>query len=163
MNRLPAGSAVVSGLVGGRPIGMLVATLMPVSATPPVVAYCADPEDPATAPLSTCAATSLSVLPHFALATYKRFTLPLDDRFRGGDWHESSWGTPVLDAAVTVLQLSALQQVPTGDHVVVLCTVRDVTICAPTEAPLTLFDGRVTRLEAGELAPSGRWRPHFSA
>ncbi|MEU2282990.1 flavin reductase family protein [Streptomyces sp. NPDC013178] len=161
MSRLPVGVAVVSGLVGGRPIGMLVGTLMPVSAAPPIVAYCADPEDPATRLLSTCATTSLSVLPHFALGTYRRFSLPIDDRFRGGDWHESSWGTPVLDAAITVLQLSDLQRVAAGDHVVVLCAVQDVTICAPTEAPLTLFDGRVTRLEAGELAPSGRWRPHF--
>jgi 3-hydroxy-9,10-secoandrosta-1,3,5(10)-triene-9,17-dione monooxygenase reductase component len=161
MGRFPTSITIAASMLGGRPVGTLVSTLIPVSIDPPMVAYCVSLEDDAATLLADASSVSLSVLPHTALATYRRFSGVLDDRFRHDAWHESEWGTPVLDSSVTTLHLSGGPRVPAGDHLLVLSDVLNVVISAPTEPPLTIFGGRATRLDAGEVVTGGRWGPVF--
>jgi flavin reductase (DIM6/NTAB) family NADH-FMN oxidoreductase RutF len=143
MGRVPAGVAVVTVEVEGRPAGLTVASLVSLSLEPPLVGF-AIRRDAALHELlreaqelavSVLAAGQEHIAQHFArgvppIALWER--IPLRD---------DSEGPPQLEGAVAWLRCRLADELPTGDHTFFVAT-EETAEPGPSQARPLVFHGQ---------------------
>ncbi len=140
MGHYPTGVAVVTGTVGGEPVGMVVGTFSSVSMDPPLVAFMPQVGSGTWDRLAAARDLCINVLAHDQLELCRAMAVPRPGKFDNVAWHPSPAGAPVLDEAVAHVHCRQESVVPAGDHWIVLCAVDAMEVTRPV-TPLLFFQG----------------------
>ncbi|MGY1551327.1 flavin reductase family protein [Microbacterium sp. A588] len=141
LGHYPTGVVVVTGVSPeGTPLGMVVGTFSSVSLDPPLVSFMPMKNSETYALLRQSPTFCINVLAHDQQADTRALAQRDPNKFDGVSWAMSAHGAPRLDAAVAHIHCSIAQEIEAGDHLIVLCDVRDVEVSRPV-TPLLFFQG----------------------
>ncbi|MEW5990169.1 MAG: flavin reductase family protein [Chloroflexota bacterium] len=157
MGEFVTGVTVMTTLSGGRPQGITVNALAPVSLEPPLVMVALDRRRFITPMVRKQGAYAINVLGEdqqglsdcFAHAAVKPGELGRED-FCGAVWHAGRTGLPLLDGAIATVECTVIETYPAGDHDLFIGRVEALADGDPrTEArgPLLYFHKRYLRIE----------------
>jgi len=157
MGRFVTGVSVVTTLDDGRPQGITVNALSPVSLQPPLVMVALDRRrfiHPMVRELGRYAVNVLGegqqgLSDCFAHAAVKPGELGRED-FCGAAWHEGPTGLPILDGAIAGLECTVTETYPAGDHDLFIGRVDALDDGGPAAeeiGPLLYFRRRYLRIE----------------
>jgi flavin reductase (DIM6/NTAB) family NADH-FMN oxidoreductase RutF len=151
LGHYPTGVTVVTGMVEGRPVGMVVGTFSSVSLDPPLVAFMPQVGSRTWAQLATAPSFCINVLAHDQLGLCRVMAVPREDKFDGVEWSPSALGAPALAGAVAQVHCRQMSTVEAGDHWIVLCSVEAVEVSRPV-TPLLFFQGGYGGFSPGGMA-----------
>jgi flavin reductase (DIM6/NTAB) family NADH-FMN oxidoreductase RutF len=117
----PTGITIVTGVTpAGIRFGLTASSFQSVSLSPPLILYSIRKGAASIELIKTSQRFCVNVLreSHAHLAT--RFAAPLEDRFAGLDWHESTLGLPVLPDAIVNFECRLWAMYDGGDHEIVV-------------------------------------------
>ena len=137
----PTGVAVISGYDGRLPLGMTCNSLTSVSLEPPLLGICVANSSATWPQIRSSGKFCVSVLAHDQEQAGRDFASRDPDRFRDARWHPRESG-PALTDALAWFDCSILNEMPAGDHAVVLALVRDVEVSRDGQRPLVFHGGR---------------------
>jgi 3-hydroxy-9,10-secoandrosta-1,3,5(10)-triene-9,17-dione monooxygenase reductase component len=154
LGHLPTGVTVVTGIDGGKPIGMSCNSFTSVSLEPPLVAFGASRESITWPRIRETGRFAVNVLAHAQEELGRRFAVRGIDRFAGVPWHPSPQGNPLLDGAVAWIDCRLYAEHEAGDHTLILAEVVELDVHEPT-SPLVFFRGAYGSFQApGSPTPS---------
>jgi len=128
MAHVPTSVVVVAGVVDGHPTGLSVGTFVPVSLEPPLVGFFVSRTSKSWPPISTTGSFCVSILGRDQAEVSSRFAVSEADKFEGIAWHPAPLGNPVLVGAVAFVDCDIERVVETGDHTLVLGSVREMGV-----------------------------------
>jgi 3-hydroxy-9,10-secoandrosta-1,3,5(10)-triene-9,17-dione monooxygenase reductase component len=153
MGRFVTGVSVVTTVSEGRPQGITVNALSPVSLQPPLVMVALDRRRFITPMVREYGRYAVNVLGEgqqglsdcFAHAAVK----PGREDFCGAAWHDGPMGLPLIDGAIATLECTVVETFPAGDHDLFIGRVDALAADADDEAigPLLYFRRRYLRIE----------------
>jgi flavin reductase (DIM6/NTAB) family NADH-FMN oxidoreductase RutF len=138
LGRFATGVALVTA-PGGE--ALVVSAFASVSLEPPLVAFCTGRTSSTWRRMRRSALLGVSVLPREVADVHQR-ARPGRDRLAGLAWRPDPAGVPRLDDAVAFLRCARRQEIPAGDHWLVLCEVLRAE-WDETRSPLVAFGGAV--------------------
>lgn len=142
VGRHPAGVTVVTLQGTDRPVGFTASSVVSVSSTPPVLAFCVSERSGSWPALAVAASVVVNLLAVDQVALAERFSERGVDRFADGSaWSRLPTGDPVLRGTRGWIRGEILERVSLGgSH---LIAVRALTHGAdrPDAAPLVYRDG----------------------
>lgn len=141
----PTGVAAVAGLVDGRPAGIAASSFVPVSLDPPLVSVCVAHSSTTWPLLRTLPGIGISVLGAHQEDIGRRLGVRAGDRFAGVAWRATRHGGVLIDGAAAWFDCAIDQQVPSGDHDIVVFRVHDLDATGQI-APLIFHASRFHRL-----------------
>ena len=145
-SRFATGVAVLTVAdASGSPHGLTVNSFTSVSAVPPLVLVCVD-NDCSLLPIFHAASHfGLSFLAEHQQDISARFAFVPERRFDGVDWSSGLNGVPLVNGALGWLECRIQQQIPAGDHVILLGEVLNGD-SRPDGDPLVYFGSGYRRL-----------------
>lgn len=149
--RFPSGVVSVCAVVDGRPVGLAASTFVPVSLDPPLVAFCMQNTSATWPRLNRRPRIGVSVLGEAHEAAARSLAAKTGDRFAGLTLETTERGAVFLDGASAWLECSVEQEIPAGDHAIVLLRVHALQT-APDVQPLVFHGSAFRRLD--QLAPT---------
>ena len=141
--QFPTGVVSLCAEVDGSPVGFAASTFVPVSLDPPLVAFCVQNSSTTWPRLAARPRIGVSVLGESHEAAVRSLASKTEDRFAGLTLHTTDEGAVFLDGASAWLECAVEQEVPAGDHAVVLMRVHGLR-ASPEVAPL-VFHGSTFR------------------
>ena len=141
--QFPTGVVSLCAEVDGTPVGFAASTFVPVSLDPPLVAFCVQNTSTTWPRLAGRPRIGVSVLGESHEAAVRSLASKTGDRFAGLTLHTTEEGAVFLDGASAWLECTVEQEVPAGDHAVVLMRVHGLR-ASPEVAPL-VFHGSTFR------------------
>ncbi|WP_433826418.1 flavin reductase family protein [Actinoplanes sp. CA-015351] len=141
----PTGVTVLAALVDGVPTGLAANSFVSVSLDPPMVSVCVAHTSTTWPVLRQAARIGVSVLGAHQENAGRQLSARDTDRFAALDWQASDDGAILLDGSSAWLDCSIEQQIPAGDHDIVLLRVHDLD-ADPDVAPLVFHGSRYRRL-----------------
>ncbi|MGX1811595.1 flavin reductase family protein [Nocardia sp. NPDC055321] len=129
----PSGIVAVCARIGGQPHGLVVSTFVPVSLDPPLVAICVQYTSETWPRLEKASRLGLSLLGTGQDKVAKELSSRTGDRFRSVDLHTGHGNAAFIGGATIWLETSVHEQVPAGDHAVVLLRVHRLSTHPATE------------------------------
>lgn len=147
----PTGVVAVSALVDGRPAGIAASSFVSVSLDPPLVSVCVAHTSTTWPVLRRARRLGISVLGAHQELTSRQLAGRGKDRFAGLSWHATPDGAVLLRGASAWLDCGIEQQVPAGDHDIVLLRVHDLS-ADPRVPPLVFHASAYHRLSLEESA-----------
>ncbi|MEV6068528.1 flavin reductase family protein [Nocardia sp. NPDC052001] len=148
----PSGVVAVCARIGGVPHGMVVSTFVPVSLDPPLVSLCVQYSSETWPRLEKASLLGLSLLGTEQQAAARSLSSRSGDRFRDVELRSGHGNAAFIAGASAWLEASVHEQVPAGDHAVVLLRVHRLTAHPDTE-PLVFHRSGFRSLHDG--APPG--------
>jgi flavin reductase (DIM6/NTAB) family NADH-FMN oxidoreductase RutF len=143
----PSGVTAVCALVDGTPVGLAASSFTSVSLSPPLVSVCVQLTSTTWPVLRERPRLGLSVLAEDHDDACLRLASKERDRFAGTEWVTSKDGAVFVHGSTAWLDCSVHQEVPAGDHVIVLLRVEGVQ-AEPATPPLVFHNSRLRRLSA---------------
>ena len=131
---VPSSVVALAAIVDGTPMGMAASTFVPVSLDPPLVAFCVQHTSTTWPVLRSCARVGVSVLGSGHSAAARQLAGP-GDRFRDLATTVAGDGALLLDDSVAQLECALRQEIPAGDHLIVVLDVLGID-AVPTAEPL---------------------------
>jgi flavin reductase (DIM6/NTAB) family NADH-FMN oxidoreductase RutF len=119
----PSGVATVAAQVDGEPIGLIVSSFVTVSLDPPLVSVCIDHGSTTWPRLRQAERIGVSVLANAHERTARQFAGPAIGRFTDIEVRVIESGAVLIDEAAGWFECSIYDEVPAGDHDVVLLRV----------------------------------------
>jgi flavin reductase (DIM6/NTAB) family NADH-FMN oxidoreductase RutF len=141
----PSGVTGVCALEGGRPFGMAASSFCSVSLHPPMVLFCAANSSLTWPRLRRARAIGISVLSASQGELCRQLAGPPERRFQDVGWTATEDGAVMLEGAAAWLECHLENEVPAGDHVVVLLHV-DAVMTSPGTEPLVFHQSRFRAL-----------------
>lgn len=122
MARWATGVSVVTSRDGEQDRGLTVNAFLSVSLDPPRVLVSIATDAEAWPSLHRSATFAISVLSAGQRGISQRFAsrMPADEKFAGIDVHRGTTGVALLDGALAGLECRVDQEIPAGDHTLVL-------------------------------------------
>ncbi|SER75751.1 NADH-FMN oxidoreductase RutF, flavin reductase (DIM6/NTAB) family [Pedococcus cremeus] len=139
MRHVAAPVAVVTTLVGRRPLGTTVSAFDSLSMRPAMMTVALQASSSLLSALRRGAPVGVNVLADDQITLAQRFAARVEDRFRGVPW-QVDCGAPRLGGTHAWFALSVRDHVPGGDHVVVVCDVEAAEVASGR--PLVHHDRR---------------------
>ncbi|MFE3196192.1 flavin reductase family protein [Nocardia sp. NPDC059240] len=144
----PSGVVAVCARIGGTPYGLVASTFVPVSLDPPLVSVCIQYSSETWPRLEHASRLGLSLLSSAQQPAARSLSSRRGDRFRNVELHTGNGNAAFVGGATAWLETSVHEQVPAGDHAVVLLRVHRVSV-RPESEPLVfhrsgfraLYDG----------------------
>ncbi len=138
---------VVTGLAGGRPLGLAVNSFTSVSLEPALVAFCVSTRSVTWPSLrvengSFC----VNILAADQEALSRAFAARGPDRFEGVGWRPAPSGAPVLTGVLAWIDCTVDAEHEAGDHVIVVGRVRALDVDHEGR-PLVFYRGGYGRFE----------------
>ncbi|MGX1773781.1 flavin reductase family protein [Nocardia brasiliensis] len=124
----PSGVVAVSQLWGGEPVGLAVSSFVSVSIDPPLVSICVRNESRTWPQGYTGSRVGVSVLAGHQHVLGRNLAGPAEQRFAGVRWHAAESGAVFLAEATAWLECEIEQEVPAGDHRIVVLGVRALAV-----------------------------------
>lgn len=141
MGGFASGVTVVTGLDEGEPVGFACQSFASVSLEPPLVLFCADHRGRTWPRIRTAGRFSVSVLAEGQGDVCARFGSAGGRKFDRLAWHESPWGTPVIEGTLLHVHCAVDAVHVAGDHDVVIGKVLAVDLPADGQRPMIFFRG----------------------
>ena len=137
---------VVTGLVGGEPVGLAVNSFTSVSLDPELVAFCVAGVSRTWPRLRPAGVFCVNVLAADQEALSRVFAAHSPDRFHGVGWRPAPSGAPVLTGALAWVDCTVEAEYPAGDHIIVVGRVRALDV-EHEGRPLVFYRGGYGRFE----------------
>ncbi|GAB2647532.1 flavin reductase family protein [Saccharopolyspora gloriosae] len=145
---VPAGVLAVCGLDGEVPVGMAASSFTSVSLDPPLVSVCVQRTSTTWPVLAGLPRLGLSVLGAGQDELCRRLSARGVDRFAGTRWSSTGGGAVHVDDAVAWFECAPHDDLPAGDHRIVLLRVL-ATATVPAAEPLVFHGGKYRSLSIG--------------
>lgn len=154
MARWPTGVSVVTTRENGHDRGLTVNAFLSVSLEPPRLLVSIATDADAWPSIHRSGAFAVSVLAAHQRSVSQRFAsrVPADEKFAGIDVHRGVTGAALLDGTLAIFECRVWQEIPVGDHVLVLGNVVALEEGADV-SPLLFY-----RSGYAEAEPDGRVR-----
>ncbi|WP_111510118.1 flavin reductase family protein [Mycobacterium kyogaense] len=141
MGHYPTGVVVVTAKSDdGEILAMVVGTFNSVSLDPPLVSFMPMKSSRTFSQLLNCPSMCINVLGGEQEDIVLTISQRWENKLEGIDWYESPSGDPILADAVAWIDARIATTVDAGDHMIVLCSVRDLSVTNPV-SPLLFFQG----------------------
>jgi len=145
----PTGVTVIAALVDGVPAGLAANSFVSVSLDPPMVSVCVAHSSTTWPILRRAGRLGVSVLGAHQEHIGRQLSARNVDRFAALGWRASPDGAVLLDGSSAWLDCRIEQEIPAGDHDIVLLRVHDLD-ADPEVAPLVFHGSRYRRLHDGD-------------
>lgn len=139
----PSGVTAFCGMLEGRPVGMAASSFTSVSLEPPLVSVCVRNDSTTWPKLAGLPRLGLSVLAEEQGPVARALAAKDADRFVGTDWLALDGGAVLTPGSTLWLECSLYDEVPAGDHRIVLLTVESLAM-NPDVSPM-VFHGSAFR------------------
>jgi flavin reductase (DIM6/NTAB) family NADH-FMN oxidoreductase RutF len=145
----PTGVVAMAALIDGAPAGLAASSFVSVSLDPPLVSVCVAHTSTTWPALRAVGRLGISVLGAHQEQAGRQLSAPGTDRFAGLTWRATPAGAVLLAGSTAWLDCEVEQQVPAGDHDIVLLRVHDLG--ADPRVPPLVFHGSAYRRLAERL------------
>jgi flavin reductase (DIM6/NTAB) family NADH-FMN oxidoreductase RutF len=147
--QFPSGVSAVCVDIEGIPVGLAASSFTSVSMSPPLVSVCIQRSSTTWPTMRLRPGLGLSILAEDQEGVCRRLASRQGDRFADVDWFVTERGSLLIEGASLWLDCSLHEELPAGDHDIVLLRVHHV---GTRDAPPLVFHGSRFR----RLAPLGR-------
>ena len=147
----PSGVTAACALIAGQPTGMSASSFTSVSLDPPLASVCIARSSTTWPALRTAGRLGLSVLAKGHYAVARALSARGTDRFAEVQWTPDEAGAVFVDKACLWLGCEIRQEVPAGDHVIVLLEIVSVREF-PSAEPLVFHQSRFRQLRTEETS-----------
>lgn len=124
----------------GQPTGLAANAFTSVSLDPPLIAFCVAHTSSTWPKLRAAGLLGVNVLAADQLAVCRQLATKGAEKFRDLRWAPSPAGAPLLEEALAWIECEIQAEHPAGDHVIVVCRVRQLGH-RTGQAPLLFFRG----------------------
>jgi flavin reductase (DIM6/NTAB) family NADH-FMN oxidoreductase RutF len=145
----PTGVVAMAALIDGAPAGLAASSFVSVSLDPPLVSVCVAHTSTTWPALRRVGRLGISVLGADQEQAGRQLSAGGIDRFAGLGWRATPAGAVLLTGSSAWLDCEVAQQVPAGDHDIVLLRVHDLG--ADPRVPPLVFHGSAYRRLAEQL------------
>lgn len=142
----PSGVTAVAALVDAAPVGIAASSFTSVSLNPALVSLCIAHTSTTWPILRRAQRLGVSILSAAQERASRQLAARHTDRFSELSWRATPDGAVLLDGASGWLETSIDQQVPAGDHDIIVLRVHDLHAGHDT-SPLVFHASRFRRLE----------------
>ena len=122
----PTGVAALAAVIDGEPAGLAANSFVSVSLDPPLVSVCIAHSSTTWPTLRTADRLGISVLGDHQETASRQLSAKDGERFAGLSWRVTQDGALLLCEASAWFDCSVEQQIPAGDHDIVLLRVHDL-------------------------------------
>ena len=126
LGHFATGLVVATGVTEEGPVGFTCQSFASVSLEPPLVLFCPSKASRTWPKLRRAAAIGLSILGEDQEVLARVFSQSGTHKFDGVGWTASSRGAPLLDGALSWLEVEVVEVHDAGDHEVVFARVLDL-------------------------------------
>src|SRR6266567_4513140 len=127
LGHFATGVAIVSARNAGNPVGMTVQSFCSLSLDPPLILLCPVLSSTSWPKIEKAGRLCVNLLAEGQADLARQFAQSGSDKYRGVAWVAAPHtGSPVLQEALGWIDCEIQEIHPGGDHVVVICQVRDV-------------------------------------
>ena len=148
LSNFATGITIVSCLdAQGQKIGVTINSFSSVSLEPPLVLFSLAHDTYWRYALLAADTLAISMLAVDQTAISNRFAAPGPDHWDGIEAPMTPRGAPLIPGHIGALECQISQQIPAGDHVVVLCQVTELIVGSGAE-PLIYFRSTYRNLSA---------------
>ncbi|WP_405009860.1 flavin reductase family protein [Kitasatospora sp. NBC_01539] len=141
----PSGVTALCARGDGEPLGLAASSFTSVSMDPPLVSVCIQHTSTTWPRLREQPRLGVSVLAEGQDDVCTRLAARTGDRFAGTDWYSSDDGSVFVDGATLWLDCTIHEEVPFGDHDIVLLRIHGLS-AAPDTSPLVFHASRFRSL-----------------
>ena len=142
----PSGVIAVAAEIEGVRVGRAASTFVPVSLDPPLVAFCVQNTSETWPRLQQVPALGISVLGESHDKAARTLAAKNGDRFAGLETVSSAAGAVFVKDTCVWLESAIEQELPAGDHTIVLLRIRDITV-HPGVSPIVFHRSGFHRLD----------------
>jgi flavin reductase (DIM6/NTAB) family NADH-FMN oxidoreductase RutF len=143
--RYPTGVAALAGFVDGRPTGLVANSFTSVSLDPALASVCIAHSSTTWPILRSSARLAVNILAADQQEVSRQLSARVPDRFAGIAWRATDGGGVLIEGAAAWFECSIAQELPVGDHDIVVLRVHDLGASA-TAAPLIFHGSSYRRL-----------------
>ena len=155
----PQGVCAVAALhTDERPRGLAMSSFTSVSLDPPLISVCVANASTTWPTLRALPALGISVLSACQHAAGRALAATGEDRFASLAWHATDDGAVLLEDAAAWMTCSIEDELPAGDHKLVLLRLRELGADAARE-PLVFHASRFRRLVESPAAAASSLAP----
>ena len=141
----PSGVIAIAAEVDGSRIGLAASTFVPVSLDPPLVSFCVQNASETWPRLAKLPALGISLLGEGHDDAARTLAAKTGDRFAGLQTVSSEAGAVFITGTCIWLESAIEQEVPAGDHTIVIMRIREVTV-HPAPSPIVFHRSTFKRL-----------------
>lgn len=124
----PSGVIAIAAEVDGERVGLAASTFVPVSLDPPLVSFCVQNTSTTWPKLVDRPSLGISVLGEEHDVAARTLAAKTGDRFAGLDTTSRDSGAVFLHGTSVWLESAIEQQIPAGDHTIVILRVSEITV-----------------------------------
>jgi len=124
----PSGVIAIAAEVDGTRVGLAASTFVPVSLDPPLVSFCVQNSSTTWPKLKVLPLLGISLLGEAHDAAARTLAAKTGDRFAGLNTVSTDGGAVFIDGTSVWLESAIEQEVPAGDHVIVVLRVHSMTL-----------------------------------
>lgn len=141
----PSGVVAVAARIDGERVGLAVSSFVAVSIDPPLVAFCIQNTSSTWPKFAEVTNIGISVLGEAHDVAARSLAAKTGDRFAGLTTETTEGGAVFIDGASAWLDTSVHQEIPAGDHALVLLKINALTVHTGV-APIVFQGSRFRRL-----------------
>jgi flavin reductase (DIM6/NTAB) family NADH-FMN oxidoreductase RutF len=154
----PTGVAAVAAVIDGEPAGLAASSFVSVSLDPPLVSVCVARTSTTWPALRAAGRLGISVLGDHQEQASRQLSSRGAARFAGLDWRATADGAVLLSESSAWFDCSLEQEIPAGDHDIVLLRVHDL---GASEVMPLVFHGSGYRRLTSRCRPGTSPLKHF--
>ena len=147
----PSGVVAVAALVGGVPVGLAASSFTSVSLDPPLVSFSIANASKTWPDLRRSPQLGVTILAEQHAGAARQLAGAVERRFNGLAWTASADGALTLDDGLAQFDTTVYDEVPAGDHTIILLQLQAVRRTELDEpSPLVFHRSGFSRLRFGE-------------
>jgi 3-hydroxy-9,10-secoandrosta-1,3,5(10)-triene-9,17-dione monooxygenase reductase component len=138
LSHFASGVVVVTGVAGGRPVGLTCQSFTALSLDPPMVLFCPSKASTSWPLLATAPYLCINILSrgqHWLSDTFARSGT---DKFAGVTWTPTPHDAPALGGAAAHIEVRVAGRYDGGDHHIITCLVESLSAAADAD-PLLYY------------------------
>lgn len=127
-SHFPSGVIAIAAEIDGVRVGLAASTFVPVSLNPPLVSFCVHNTSETWPRMRDLPVLGISVLGDAHDVAARTLAAKTGDRFAGLETVSSGGGAVFVKGTSVWLETVIEQEVPAGDHAIVILRVHDITV-----------------------------------
>jgi len=127
-SHFPSGVIAIAAEIDGVRVGLAASTFVPVSLDPPLVSFCVQNTSETWPRIKALPLLGISVLGETHDVAARTLAAKTGDRFAGVETVSSDAGAVFVKGTSVWLESAIEQEVPAGDHTIVIMRIHDVTL-----------------------------------
>lgn len=127
-SHFPSGVIAIAAEIDGTRVGLAASTFVPVSLDPPLVSFCVQNTSTTWPRIKDLPVLGISVLSEAHDGAARTLAAKNGDRFAGLETVSSAGGAVFVRDTSVWLETAIEQEVPAGDHTIVILRIHDVTV-----------------------------------